>query len=353
MGGYGANDFASAGGRARLLVITGCDSSPRQSSQGGYRFGGNSDIYKLLPDNLAFEELNLSRRFFKLRGQPDLHRYDCVLNLVTDPDQHPQTLAMLRKLLRGYKGRVINRPEAVLRTTRDQVAKRLSGIDGLLVPKVVRLRHPKPGAASAAARRNGLAYPLIVRLAGTHSGRIVGLVHGPAELDAAAAGPGEFVMTEFVDFRSPDGLYRKHRVFLIGRRRIFRHLIGADSWNIHAKERFAFMAHHPALIAEEQRLLEDPEGVLPPQVAAAIEMVRARMGLDFFGMDFGVAADGRAVLFEANATMNFFPVVNDPPFEHIECVIRPARAALLELLGSVAQQAAAFSAARPPVAAAK
>jgi hypothetical protein len=59
------------------------------------------------------------------------------------------------------------------------------------------------------------------------------------------------------------------------------------------------------------------------------------------------------VLFEANATMNFFPVVDDPPFEHIKCVIRPARAALFELLGSAAPQVPANPAAMPSIAAAK
>mgnify|MGYP006189982001 CR=1 FL=1 len=41
---------------------------------------------------------------------------------------------------------VINRPEAVLRTTREEVAKTLGGIPGLLVPRVHRFRGGDPDA---------------------------------------------------------------------------------------------------------------------------------------------------------------------------------------------------------------
>lgn len=353
MAGYGAYDFSAIGRRAApMLVITGCDDNETRKSGGGFRFGGNSDIYKLIPESIDFDELNLSRRFFKQQARPDLARYDCILNLITDADQHPQTLATLGKLLRGYKGRVINRPDAVLRTTRDLVAKRLAGVDGLCVPKVVRVRNPKPGAASTAARYADLAFPLIVRRAGTHSGRIVGIVNRPKELDDATVGSGTFVMTEFVDFRNEDGLYRKYRVFFIGRRRIFRHLIGADNWSIHAQERFAFMANHSGLIAEELRIITDPAGVFPTAASAALDTVRERLGLDFFGMDFGVTDDGRALLFEANATMSFFPVRSQPPFAHIAHVIDPARQALFELLGLAEPHGAGQAAAVRPTAAA-
>jgi hypothetical protein len=50
-------------------------------------------------------------------------------------------------------------------------------------------------------------------------------------------------------------------------------------------------------------------------------------------MDFAIAANGRPVLFEANATMSFFPVRDEAPFGHIARVIEPARRAVAELLG--------------------
>jgi hypothetical protein len=171
MGNPWAYDFSAIGRTAPLLIVHGSDVDPMGKRHGGFRVGGNSDVYKLLPETLAFEQVNLGQQFLKKSGRPDMARYKCILNLVTDPDQNPRALETLQKLLRGYRGRVINRPAAVLRTTRDQVAKRLAGIADLRVPKVIRLRNPKGGEASSAAQRAGMAYPIIARLAGTHTGR--------------------------------------------------------------------------------------------------------------------------------------------------------------------------------------
>lgn len=333
MGNPWQYDFSAIGRTAPLLIVHGGDVDPAAKKQGdGFLATGNADIYKLLPETIAFDQVNLSKSFQRRQGKTDVTRFERILNLVTDADQHPDTLASVGKLLRGYKGRVINRPEAILRTSRDRVAKRLDGIEGLRVPKAIRLRNPKPGAASEAAGRANMAYPLIARQAGTHTGKIIGVFNGPAELDAAVSGQGTVILTEFVDFSSEDGLFRKYRVFWIGGKRIFRHLITADSWNIHARQRFDFMARHPALIAEERRIMEDPAGVFPATVSLALKTVDDRLRLDFFGIDFGILPDGRAVLFEANATMNFFPVIDFPPFEHMQAVIEPAREALLKTL---------------------
>ena len=277
-------------------------------------------------------QLNAAKQAFKAHGAAGLSHYECVLNLVTDPDQNPRTLETLARMLRGYRGRVINRPEALLRTGRDLVAKRLTGITGLRVPKIVRLRNPKPGAASAAAMRAGQAYPLIVRRAGTHTGKIVALVDGPDELDAAAAGPGEFFIIEYVDFRSDDGLYRKYRLWCFGGRTIFRHMIISDNWNVHVNERLRFMLDRDELIAEELALLDRPEGALPQNVHDVFDAVKGRMGLDFFGMDFAIDRDQQVILFEANATMNFFPLEPHLKFSHLGKIEGPAQAAFRRML---------------------
>ena len=316
----------------RLLVVLGGDEGSRTADPGRYRVAGNSDVFKLLPESFQYEKLKLRWQDMRRNMRPDLSRFDCVLNLVTDPDQHPKTLDAVGKLLRGYRGRVINRPEGVMRTTRDQVAKRLEGIDGLRVPQVVRLRNPKPGAASKAAARAALAFPLIVRHAGTHTGRIIGLADGPEALDTACSGRGEFILIEFADFRSEDGLYRKYRLWSFGDRTIFRHMVVADDWNVHVKDRTRFMIDRPELLEEELRLLDCAEGTFPARVHAVFDAVRVRLGLDFFGMDFGIDPRGDVVLFEANATMSFFPLEPHPRFAYLGRLRQPAEEAFWTML---------------------
>jgi hypothetical protein len=343
----GAGQFDLGAGKPppRLLVVVGSDRPPRASASGRARLDGNSDVAQLIPAEIPSQQLNLSKQLAASRHllkqhAPDLSRYDCVLNLVTDPDQNPRTLEVLGKLLRGYRGRVINRPEAVLRSTRDQVAKRLAGIDGLRVPGICRLRNPKPGAAAAAVARGGLDFPLIVRHAGTHTGKIVGVVGDAAQLDAACAAPGTYILIEYVDFRDDDGLCRKHRLWSFGGISIFRHLIISDDWNVHVSERTRFMLARDDLIAEEASLLERADGAFLPLVHAVFDAVRARLGLDFFGMDFALDRDGRVILFEANATMNFFPLEPHLKFSYLGRIHGPAQQAFTAMLGFAATNAA-------------
>jgi hypothetical protein len=92
------------------------------------------------------------------------------------------------------------------------------------------------------------------------------------------------------------------------------------------------MAEHPDAVAEERARLES-ENPFPPHIRAVLEAIRERMPLDFFGMDFGITSDGDVVLFEANATMSFFPFSSDPQFEYLKHCFAPAQAAFRELLG--------------------
>lgn len=71
-----------------------------------------------------------------------------------------------------------------------------------------------------------------------------------------------------------------------------------------------------ALIAEERRFLEDPEAALGPRAYAAICAAGRRIDLDFAGIDFALLPDGRALLFEANATMFVHPEAADGPLRH-------------------------------------
>ena len=110
-------------------------------------------------------------------------------------------------------------------------------------------------------------------------------------------------------------------------------MLVSDEWNVHAKDRNRLMAERKELLDEEERLFGRPDGAFSAEVHETLHAVRKRMSLDFFGMDFGLARDGRLLLFEANATMNFFPFLPDPRFEYVKRCEAPARAAFRELLG--------------------
>jgi hypothetical protein len=80
-------------------------------------------------------------------------------------------------------------------------------------------------------------------------------------------------------------------------------------------------------------MLATPGGAFSPQASQVLSAVRDRVELDFFGLDFGILADGRLLLFEANATMNFFSPLPSEQFAYLRACVPPARAAFRELLG--------------------
>jgi hypothetical protein len=323
-----------SGDATLLFIIGGGDDDDRVLRTGSkILVSGTTDLTKLLLDRVPHHRLHVTRNYFRQGRQADLTSYATLVNLITEAEQNSKVLETLKKLLRGVPGKVINRPEAVLRTTRDQVSRLLTGIPGLNVPKAVRLHGAKANIASRTLDKAGIVAPIILRQAGTHTGKIVGLFDSIDEA-VAALGPGEHVATQFVDFSSADDRYRKFRVYFIGPQVILRHMIVSDVWNVHVKDRTRFMSGHPELVAEERALFESADP-FAPKVRTVFDAVRERMPLDFFGMDFAITQHGEVLLFEANATMNFFPLwpTNDPQFIYLTKCLEPAQAAFRELLG--------------------
>jgi len=319
---------------ATLLLIFGADRDDQiRASDGMVTVRGSSDLFGLIDSDHPHHRLQITRQFLRQQGRPKLTGYRHLLNLITEPERNDRVLDNLRKLLRGVPGKVINRPEAVLRSTRDQIARRLSDVPGLLAPKVVRLKTAKRDRVGQMLDKAGMQFPLILREPGTHKGTTQDRFDSLDEMTAAMVEGTEYFATEFVDYQSADGLYRKFRVFFIGPHSIFRHMIFSDFWNVHAKDRGRFMADRPDLIAEEEAMMATPEGAFPPQVSQVLASVRERIDLDFFGIDFGIKADGRVLLFEANGTMNFFSPLPGEQFAYLRACVPPARAAFRELLG--------------------
>lgn len=323
-----------------ILIVVGGDRIYKSSTPGRMRFIGISDVDGLLPRAVPTRRLSLGKDLDALlmtlrrqSGGGDLSAFDCVLNLVAEPDHSPSTLEALRLLLRGYGGRVINRPEAVLRTSRADVANILGGIPGLLVPKVHRFRGGDPDAALEAVTGAGLAFPFILRLPATHRGRSMMLVEDEGQFRSAVSSAPEYLAIQFIDYRSADGLHRKYRVWSFGGRQVFRHLAVTEHWIVHVTPGNELMIDRPDLIAEELRLMERPQGAFPDQVHTIIAEIGERLALDYFGVDFGFHPDGRMVLFEANAAMSYFPMVPHPRFEFRRQLLAPAEEAFAAMLG--------------------
>jgi glutathione synthase/RimK-type ligase-like ATP-grasp enzyme len=322
------------GRQARILAIVGADRDDQIKTSGGkITLAGSSDFHLLLDPNQPFHVLQVTPQMLRQKRRPDFSPYDILLNLITEPERNERVLETLQKLLRGVRGKVINPPDAILKSTRDQIARRLCDVPGLLAPKAIRLTSAKPSIVRERIEQAGLRFPLILRQVATHTGHTVSLVDDLDDLVARMEQGIEHIATQFVDFQSADGIYRKYRVYFIGPHVVYRHAMASDHWNVHGKDRIRFMMGRPDLIDEEKALFAQPDGAFPLAVKQVFAAVRERIELDYFGLDFGIMPDGRVVLFEANATMTFYAPLPGPEFDYLRACLPPARAAFRELVG--------------------
>lgn len=314
---------------AAVVLISGEDASSGYAT-GTFHSQGTTDLYRLSA-HPAPRRIRVPANYLRLRGNLTVPAGTTAVNLVTDPDRNPKVLRAIGQLLKQHRGRIINHPEVLLGTTRERVARRAAAIPGLIAPPTIRL----PAAASARRRAaEGFAFPAILREAGTHGGVTALLVATAGDLDAAIEQTrAPHLLTAFVDARRDDGLIRKLRVFFIGGVPIVRHLLASDHWNVHAADRMRVLAHHAELRAQEEALVVAGFDALPAPARAGLTALAAAIELDFVGIDFGLATDGRAVLFEANATMNFLPMSDDPRFAYLDVACVRAQTAWDALVG--------------------
>ncbi|RZM82552.1 tetratricopeptide repeat protein [Leptolyngbya iicbica] len=252
-------------------------------------------------------------------GPEALPGVDLIVNGVSCADLDPIGLNHVEACLANFPDvPVINPPSQVRHTTRAENARRLGVLPHVILPQAELFR--LEGAAAAIATQieaTGLSYPMIVRHRGTQTGKTVEKVdHRPALVEWLAAQPPgtEVYATAFIDCRWPDGYYHKTRVFFIDGELFPVASLASDTWQIHSGDRYRIMSSTPSTQADEQRFLNDPAAYLGPKAFDALYAICDTIGLDFFGIDFTLDAEGNVIVFEANAAMrhNFDHAENFP-----------------------------------------
>ena len=274
-----------------------------------------------------------------------------ILNHIADPDICSQALGMAARILRQVQRPCFNHPAAVARTTRDGVARAMSGIPGLIVPKTIRVQQSTPALVREAAEQANLRYPLLVRVAGSHGGQDRLRVERPdglAEIAQLKRKGQPLNLTEFCDFASPDGLYRKFRIVVVGGEIFLRQCVIGGNWSLHGRSRVAGTEEEEAVLLD--RFHSDWAPSLKPIFS---EMTR-RLDLDYYGVDCHIDADRRVLLFEANPCMKILKNYRPSP-NRFDAPIARIKHALEALLGSpetwrharTRQTAAAFDSSSP------
>ena len=230
-------------------------------------------------------------------------RCDVVLNMISDVDDGCEALASSTAFIDGLGLPTINHPTHILGTDRVGVARILSDIAGCRIPRIARWSATDLLAPLAAERLRPFSWPLLVRLAGSHGGDDFERVETLAEL-AAFVGrhpEAEYYVSDYVDYRSPDGWFRKYRLFIVNGEVFPYHLAIGDQWKMHYFR--TTMDRHPWMQREEEIFLTAPGRALGSKVMSILKAMAPALRLGFFGVDCSLDHAGALLVFEANATM--------------------------------------------------
>jgi hypothetical protein len=264
---------------------------------------GNTPFDFLLPQSRN-RRIKWMMEYATLNQLERMPAYDIVFNAIGDHDVVAVTQESVQRFLAICDKPVINLPERIAHTTRDQTPALLKDIPQILVPLTARL-------AGGHLKDSQINPPLLLRPVGSHGGRGQQLLTDAAALTAAETDTeAEMYVSAYYDYRSHDGYYRKYRVIFIDGQPYPYHLAISEHWQVHYIN--ADMLQHPWKLDEEQRFLANPAQALGMSGMEALKTVGRRIGLDYFGIDLSVLPDGRLLIFEANATMlvhteNFHP----------------------------------------------
>jgi hypothetical protein len=257
----------------------------------------------------------------------ELPPYDVLFNAIAESEAAQPALKLAHAFAQRAGRRPVNAPDLVAQLGRSDVARRFAGSATILAPDVERVE-------AAALRARDVTTPLIVRPVGSQAGHALARIDDRAALHAYLdehAYPAYFVMP-FVDYKSSDGFYRKYRVMFVSGVPFAYHLAISPRWMIHYYN--AAMADHQWMRDEEARFIGDLDAVFNGRLRAALDEIARGVALDYFGIDCGIAPDGRLLLFEADAAMLVHGT--DPPdlYPYKRAGFERVKTALSELLFS-------------------
>ena len=265
--------------------------------------GGNTPIEFLLDDT----DIELTT-LYVVPGQswPDpLPDHDLAIVVAPDDARTQETLDEIEHHIVDRPCEILNPPTRIRQQDRDRLFRLLQGIPGLEIPMTARIfRSDLEGLNDAAVSRRleDARFPLIVRPICSHAGRGLAKLDAPSDIAAYLAGrpESEFFISRFVDYSSPDGLFRKYRLVCVDGRPYACHMAISAQWNIWYLN--ADMALSPAKRAEEAHFMATFNDEFAARHAGALREMIHRTGLDYFMVDCAETKTGDLLVFETDNT---------------------------------------------------
>jgi hypothetical protein len=234
--------------------------------------------------------------------------HDLAMVAVCETDRNRPLLRHLETLVKSWPRPVLCAPGRIARLSRDGACGLLHTAPGMVVPLTARidrrtLESIGRSEVSVTALVPDGAFPIIVRPVDSQKGRGLAKLDTPgAILDYLETRPEEaFYVARYVEYRGPDGQFRKVRIVLIDQRPYVCHMAISDNWVVHYMS--AGMVESASKRAEEARFFAAFDDDFARRHHDVLLSIARRTELEYVGIDCGETPDGELLLFEVDSGM--------------------------------------------------
>ena len=242
--------------------------------------------------------------------------HDVALVAATELEDNRAILGEIAALAPSWPRPILNAPARIARLTRDGAWALLRSVPGVMFPMNARIDRRgliamARGDTIPEAVLDGRGYPIVARPLDSHAGEGLSRLESPSAVAdyLAARAEQHFFIAPFVDYRSPDSLYRKYRIALIDGRPFACHMGVSSHWMIHYLN--AGMNESAQKRAEEAKFFAEFDRDFALRHADVLAALAERIGLDYVTVDCGETRDGQLLIFEAGNGMIVHAM--DPP----------------------------------------
>ncbi len=234
--------------------------------------------------------------------------HDLAMVGVGESDRNRPLLRHLETLVKSWPRPVLCAPERIARSARDSASALLGGVPGIVMPATARVDRESLESAGCSGMAvtefvDGSAFPMIVRPVDSQKGQGLTRLDGPEAIAGylKARPESEFYVARWVDYRGPDGQFRKYRVVLIGERPYACHMAISSHWMVHYIS--AGMRENIAKRHEEEQFFAGFEEDFARRHQDALRSIARRLQLEYVGLDCGETRDGKLLIFEVDSGM--------------------------------------------------
>ncbi len=224
--------------------------------------------------------------------------HDLAMVAICETDRNRPLLKHIEALAKSWPRPLLCAPDRIARLSRDGTCRLLQSAPGIVVP--VTRRIDRPALESIGQDR---AFPVIVRPVDSQKGLGLMKLDNPDAIAGYLKTRPEnaFYIAPYVDYRGPDGQFRKYRIVLIDQRPYVCHMAISDSWVVHYMS--AGMLQSPAKRAEEARFFETFDDEFARRHLHALASIAQRLELEYVGIDCGETPAGDLLVFEVDSGM--------------------------------------------------